>query len=94
MVETCTVKEKQDYKKLKNLKIEINKWKEDLGEKITENTEQWEEIICWSKRWVAYMMNWFLLQREKRKDELLILQVKARTYKLRMYSLRQIYLKQ
>uniref|UniRef100_A0A2K6TP22 Coiled-coil domain containing 62 n=1 Tax=Saimiri boliviensis boliviensis TaxID=39432 RepID=A0A2K6TP22_SAIBB len=46
MVETCIVKEKQDYKqKLKALKIEVNKLKEDLNEKTTENNEQREEII-------------------------------------------------
>lgn len=46
MVETCIVKEKQDCKqKLKTLKIEINKLKEDLNEKTTENNEQREEII-------------------------------------------------
>ncbi|KAJ8779279.1 hypothetical protein J1605_012741 [Eschrichtius robustus] len=45
-VETCIVKEKQDYKqKLKTLKIEVNKLKEDLNEKTTENNEQREEII-------------------------------------------------
>nr|XP_025872859.1 coiled-coil domain-containing protein 62 isoform X5 [Vulpes vulpes] len=46
MVESCIVKEKQDYKqKLKTLKIEVNKLKEDLNEKTTENNEQREEII-------------------------------------------------
>ncbi|XP_019323140.1 coiled-coil domain-containing protein 62 isoform X8 [Panthera pardus] len=46
MVETCVVKEKQDYKqKLKALKIEVSKLKEDLNEKTTENNEQREEII-------------------------------------------------
>ncbi|XP_045315616.1 coiled-coil domain-containing protein 62 isoform X9 [Leopardus geoffroyi] len=46
MVETCIVKEKQDYKqKLKALKIEVSKLKEDLNEKTTENNEQREEII-------------------------------------------------
>ncbi|KAH0502265.1 Coiled-coil domain-containing protein 62 [Microtus ochrogaster] len=46
MAETCIVKEKQDYKqKLKALRIEVNKLKEDLNEKTTENNEQREEII-------------------------------------------------
>lgn len=46
VAETCIVKEKQDYKqKLKALRIEVNKLKEDLSEKTTENNEQREEII-------------------------------------------------
>ncbi|XP_021019566.1 coiled-coil domain-containing protein 62 isoform X5 [Mus caroli] len=46
MAETCVVREKQDYKqKLKALRIEVNKLKEDLNEKTTENNEQREEII-------------------------------------------------
>ncbi|GAB1290175.1 Coiled-coil domain-containing protein 62 [Apodemus speciosus] len=46
MAETCVVKEKQDYKqKLKALRIEVSKLKEDLNEKTTENNEQREEII-------------------------------------------------
>ncbi|XP_028741662.1 coiled-coil domain-containing protein 62 isoform X4 [Peromyscus leucopus] len=46
MAETCIVKEKQDYKqKLKALRFEVSKLKEDLTEKTTENNDQREEII-------------------------------------------------
>ncbi|XP_040299912.1 coiled-coil domain-containing protein 62 isoform X2 [Herpailurus yagouaroundi] len=73
MVETCIVKEKQDYKqKLKALKIEVSKLKEDLNEKTTENNEQREEIIrLKQEKSCLHDELVFTAQREKRKDELL-----------------------
>uniref|UniRef100_F6WCT8 Coiled-coil domain containing 62 n=1 Tax=Callithrix jacchus TaxID=9483 RepID=F6WCT8_CALJA len=73
MVETCVVKEKQDYKqKLKALKIEVNKLKEDLNEKTTENNEQREEIIrLKQEKSCLHDELVFTVEREKRKDELL-----------------------
>ncbi|XP_019323134.1 coiled-coil domain-containing protein 62 isoform X2 [Panthera pardus] len=73
MVETCVVKEKQDYKqKLKALKIEVSKLKEDLNEKTTENNEQREEIIrLKQEKSCLHDELVFTAQREKRKDELL-----------------------
>ncbi|KAF6080727.1 coiled-coil domain containing 62 [Phyllostomus discolor] len=97
MVETCIVKEKQDYKqKLKTLKVEINKLKEDLNEKTTENNEQREEIIrlkqensCLHDELV------FTAEREKRKDELLdIAKSKQDRTNAELHSLQQIYVKQ
>ncbi|XP_036907865.1 coiled-coil domain-containing protein 62 isoform X2 [Sturnira hondurensis] len=97
MVETCIVKEKQDYKqKLKTLKVEVNKLKEDLNEKTTENNEQREEIIrlkqensCLHDELV------FTAEREKRKDELLdIAKSKQDRTNAELHSLRQIYVKQ
>ncbi|XP_070372042.1 coiled-coil domain-containing protein 62 isoform X5 [Equus asinus] len=97
MVESCIVKEKQDYKqKLKALKIEINKLKEDLNEKTTENNEQREEIIrlkqensCLHDELI------FTAEREKRKDELLdIAKSKQERTNAELRNLRQIYIKQ
>nr|XP_014714249.1 coiled-coil domain-containing protein 62 isoform X5 [Equus asinus] len=97
MVESCIVKEKQDYKqKLKALKIEINKLKEDLNEKTTENNEQREEIIrlkqensCLHDELI------FTAEREKRKDELLdIAKSKQERTNAELRNLRQIYVKQ
>ncbi|XP_029072664.1 coiled-coil domain-containing protein 62 isoform X1 [Monodon monoceros] len=97
MVETCIVKEKQDYKqKLKALKIEVNKLKEDLNEKTTENNGQREEIIrlkqensCLHDELV------FTVERDKRKDELLdIAKSKQERVSAELHNLRQIYIKQ
>ncbi|XP_054449938.1 coiled-coil domain-containing protein 62 [Pteronotus mesoamericanus] len=96
-LEACIMKEKQDYKqKLKALKVEINKLKEDLNEKTTENNEQREEIIrlkqensCLQDELV------FTAEREKRKDELLdIAKSKQDRTSTELHSLRQIYVKQ
>ncbi|XP_061240668.1 coiled-coil domain-containing protein 62 isoform X2 [Bos mutus] len=97
MVETCIVKEKQDYKqKLKALKIEVNKLKEDLNEKTTENNEQREEIIR-LKQEKSYLHDElvFTAEREKRKDELLdIAKSKQERMNAELHNLRQIYVKQ
>ncbi|XP_036027717.1 coiled-coil domain-containing protein 62 isoform X3 [Onychomys torridus] len=73
MAETCIVKEKQDYKqKLKALRFEISKLKEDLTEKTTENNDQREEIIrLKQEKSCLHDELIFTAEREKRKDELL-----------------------
>ncbi|XP_072809688.1 coiled-coil domain-containing protein 62 isoform X3 [Vicugna pacos] len=97
MVETCIVKEKQDYKqKLKVLKVEVNKLKEDLNEKTTENNEQREEIIR-LKQEKSYLHDElvFTAEREKRKDELLdIAKSKQERTNAELHNMRQIYVKQ
>ncbi|XP_039735258.1 coiled-coil domain-containing protein 62 isoform X3 [Pteropus medius] len=97
MVETCIVKEKQDCKqKLKTLKIEINKLKEDLNEKTTENNEQREEIIrLKQEKSCLHDELVFTAEREKRKDELLdIAKSKQERTNAELHNLRQIYVKQ
>nr|XP_025123510.1 coiled-coil domain-containing protein 62 isoform X2 [Bubalus bubalis] len=96
MVETCIVKEKQDYKqKLKALKIEVSKLKDDLNEKTTENNEQREEIIR-LKQEKSYLHDELVFtEREKRKDELLdIAKSKQERMNAELHNLRQIYVKQ
>nr|XP_031526057.1 coiled-coil domain-containing protein 62 [Vicugna pacos] len=93
MVETCIVKEKQDYKqKLKVLKVEVNKLKEDLNEKTTENNEQREEIIR-LKQEKSYLHDElvFTAEREKRKDELLdIAKSKQERTNTELHNMRQV----
>ncbi|XP_042636523.1 coiled-coil domain-containing protein 62 [Orycteropus afer afer] len=97
MVETSIVKEKQDYKqKLKALKVEISKLKEELNEKTTENNDQREEIIR-LKQERSYLHDElvFTVEREKRKDDLLdIAKSKQERTNTELYNLRQIYVKQ
>nr|XP_058896651.1 coiled-coil domain-containing protein 62 isoform X3 [Kogia breviceps] len=91
-VETCLVKEKQDYKqKLKALKIEVNKLKEDLNEKTTENNEQREEIIrLKQEKSCLHDELVFTAEREKRKDELLdIAKSKQERMSAELHNLRQ-----
>ncbi|XP_047617582.1 coiled-coil domain-containing protein 62 isoform X4 [Phacochoerus africanus] len=97
MVESCIVKEKQDYKqKLKVLKMEVNKLKEDLNEKTTENNEQREEIIrLKQEKSCLHDELVFTEEREKRKDELLdIAKSKQERMNAELHNLRQIYVKQ
>ncbi|XP_060238346.1 coiled-coil domain-containing protein 62 isoform X1 [Meriones unguiculatus] len=97
VAETCIVKEKQDYKqKLKALRIEVNKLKEDLSEKTTENNEQREEIIrLKQEKSCLHDELIFTVEREKRKDELLdIAKSKQERTNSELHSLRQIYVKQ
>ncbi|XP_076778980.1 coiled-coil domain-containing protein 62 isoform X5 [Arvicanthis niloticus] len=97
MAETCVVKEKQDYKqKLKALRIEVNKLKEDLNEKTTENNEQREEIIrLKQEKSCLHDELIFTVEREKRKDELLdIAKSKQDRTNSELHNLRQIYVKQ
>ncbi|XP_040145475.1 coiled-coil domain-containing protein 62 isoform X1 [Ictidomys tridecemlineatus] len=96
MVENCIVKEKQDYKqKLKTLKIEVNKLKEDLTEKTTENNEQREEIIRLKQEKSCLHDELAFTEREKRKDELLdIAKSKQERTNSELHNLRQIYVKQ
>eukprot|EP00070_Physeter_catodon_P007983 XP_007117232.2 coiled-coil domain-containing protein 62 isoform X3 [Physeter catodon] len=92
MLETCLVKEKQDYKqKLKALKIEVNKLKEDLNEKTTENNEQREEIIrLKQEKSCLHDELVFTVEREKRKDELLdIAKSKQERMSAELHNLRQ-----
>ncbi|XP_054551366.1 coiled-coil domain-containing protein 62 isoform X2 [Talpa occidentalis] len=96
MVETCIVKEKQDYKqKLKALKIEVSKLKEDLNEKTTENNDQREEIIRLKQEKSCLHDELVFTEREKRKDELLdIAKSKQERTDAELHNLRQIYVKQ
>ncbi|KAG8514986.1 LOW QUALITY PROTEIN: Coiled-coil domain-containing protein 62, partial [Galemys pyrenaicus] len=96
MVETCIVKEKQDYKqKLKALKIEVSKLKEDLNEKTTENNDQREEIIRLKQEKSCLHDELLFTEREKRKDELLdIAKSKQERTNAELHNLRQIYVKQ
>ncbi|KAM4827556.1 coiled-coil domain-containing protein 62 isoform 7-T7 [Thomomys bottae] len=97
MVETCIVKEKQDYKqKLRTLKVEVHKLKEDLNEKTTENNEQREEIIrLKQEKSCLHDELIFTVEREKRKDELLdIAKSKQERTNSELHNLRQIYVKQ
>ncbi|KAM9621866.1 coiled-coil domain-containing protein 62 isoform 5-T5 [Trichechus inunguis] len=97
MVETSIVKEKQDYKqKLKALKVEVSKLKEELNEKTTENNDQREEIIR-LKQERSYLHDElvFTVEREKRKDDLLdIAKSKQERTNTELHNLRQIYVKQ
>ncbi|KAM4827552.1 coiled-coil domain-containing protein 62 isoform 3-T3 [Thomomys bottae] len=96
MVETCIVKEKQDYKqKLRTLKVEVHKLKEDLNEKTTENNEQREEIIRLKQEKSCLHDELIFTEREKRKDELLdIAKSKQERTNSELHNLRQIYVKQ
>ncbi|XP_036027718.1 coiled-coil domain-containing protein 62 isoform X4 [Onychomys torridus] len=97
MAETCIVKEKQDYKqKLKALRFEISKLKEDLTEKTTENNDQREEIIrLKQEKSCLHDELIFTAEREKRKDELLdIAKSKQDRTNSELHNLRQIYVKQ
>ncbi|XP_028741661.1 coiled-coil domain-containing protein 62 isoform X2 [Peromyscus leucopus] len=97
MAETCIVKEKQDYKqKLKALRFEVSKLKEDLTEKTTENNDQREEIIrLKQEKSCLHDELIFTAEREKRKDELLdIAKSKQDRTNSELHNLRQIYVKQ
>ncbi|XP_006894761.1 PREDICTED: coiled-coil domain-containing protein 62 [Elephantulus edwardii] len=97
VAETSIAKEKQDYKqKLKTLKVEIGKLKEELNEKTTENNDQREEIIR-LKQEKSYLQDElvFTVEREKRKDDLLdIAKSKQERTSTELHNLRQIYVKQ
>ncbi|XP_007489961.1 coiled-coil domain-containing protein 62 isoform X1 [Monodelphis domestica] len=97
MVESCIFKEKQDYKqKMKMLKFEVNKLKDDLNEKTNENNEQREEIIR-LKQEKSYLHDelLFTVEREKRKEQLLdIAKSKQERTDTELHNLRQVYVKQ
>ncbi|XP_051828665.1 coiled-coil domain-containing protein 62 isoform X1 [Antechinus flavipes] len=97
MVESCIIKEKQDYKqKMKILKFEVNKLKDDLNEKTSENNEQREEIIR-LKQEKSYLHDElvFTAEREKRKEQLLdIAKSKQERTDTELHNLRQVYVKQ
>ncbi|XP_043833522.1 coiled-coil domain-containing protein 62 [Dromiciops gliroides] len=97
MVESCIIKEKQDYKqKMKVLKFEVTKLKDDLNEKTNENNEQREEIIR-LKQEKSYLHDElvFTAEREKRKEQLLdIAKSKQERTDTELHNLRQVYVKQ
>uniref|UniRef100_H3BEW2 Coiled-coil domain containing 62 n=1 Tax=Latimeria chalumnae TaxID=7897 RepID=H3BEW2_LATCH len=97
MGEASAKKEMQDYKqKLKMLKCEIIKLKENLGENTAENNEQREEIIH-LKQENCCLRNELTLagEREKRKEQLLELaKSKQDRTDTELYNLRQVYEKQ
>nr|XP_020825830.1 coiled-coil domain-containing protein 62 isoform X2 [Phascolarctos cinereus] len=97
MVESCIIKEKQDYKqKMKMLKFEVTKLKDELNEKTTENNEQREEIIR-LKQEKSYLHDEliFTVEREKRKEQLLdIAKSKQERTDTELHNLRQVYVKQ
>ncbi|XP_074061595.1 coiled-coil domain-containing protein 62 isoform X2 [Macrotis lagotis] len=97
LVESCIIKEKQDYKqKMKVLKFEVNKLKDDLNEKTNENNEQREEIIR-LKQEKSYLHDElvFTVEREKRKEQLLDLaKSKQERTDTELHNLRQVYVKQ
>nr|XP_014339781.1 PREDICTED: coiled-coil domain-containing protein 62 isoform X2 [Latimeria chalumnae] len=92
MGEASAKKEMQDYKqKLKMLKCEIIKLKENLGENTAENNEQREEIIH-LKQENCCLRNELTLagEREKRKEQLLELaKSKQDRTDTELYNLRQ-----
>ncbi|XP_039766359.1 coiled-coil domain-containing protein 62 isoform X5 [Ornithorhynchus anatinus] len=97
VVESCIIKEKQDYKqKLKALKFEMNKLRDDLSEKIAENNEQREEIIRLKQEKSSLHDELiFTGEREKRKEQLLeIAKSKQERTDTQLHNLRQIYVKQ
>ncbi|XP_068937779.1 coiled-coil domain-containing protein 62 [Petaurus breviceps papuanus] len=97
MVESYIMKEKQDCKqKMKVLKFEVNKLKDDLNEKTSENNDQREEIIR-LKQEKSYLHDElvFTVEREKRKEQLLdIAKSKQERTDTELHNLRQVYVKQ
>ncbi|XP_027709354.1 coiled-coil domain-containing protein 62 isoform X2 [Vombatus ursinus] len=97
MVESCIIKEKQDYKqKMKVLKFEVTKLKDELNEKTTENNEQREEIIhLRQEKSHLHDELVFTVEREKRKEQLLdIAKSKQERTDTELHNLRQVYVKQ
>ncbi|XP_040272106.1 coiled-coil domain-containing protein 62 isoform X1 [Bufo bufo] len=95
--ETSAMKEMQGLKiRIKCLKTELDKLKDDLSQKTVENNEQREERIH-LKQEGAYLQAElvFAAEREKRKDQLLQL-AKSKQYRTdkELQNLRQIYMKQ
>ncbi|KAG8597610.1 hypothetical protein GDO81_002337 [Engystomops pustulosus] len=95
--ETSAVKEMQGLKpRMKGLKIELDKLKDDVSQKTVENNQQREEIIR-LKQESAYLQAElvFAAEREKRKDQLLQLsRSKQDRADRELQNLRQIYMKQ
>ncbi|XP_069071060.1 coiled-coil domain-containing protein 62 isoform X2 [Pleurodeles waltl] len=95
--EVHVTKEVEELKpRLKGLKSEMLRLKEDLMEKTAENNEQREEIIRLKQEHSTFQSELgFAAEREKRKDELLELaKSKHERMDTELYNLRQIYLKQ
>ncbi|XP_069475735.1 coiled-coil domain-containing protein 62 isoform X2 [Ambystoma mexicanum] len=97
MSEVYVTQEVEDLKpRLKALKGEMQRLKEDLMEKTSENNEQREEIIRLKQEHSSLQSELgFAAEREKRKDQLLDL-AKSKNERMdtELYNLRQIYLKQ
>ncbi|XP_069820094.1 coiled-coil domain-containing protein 62 [Dendropsophus ebraccatus] len=95
--ENSAMKEMQGLKpRIKGLKTELDKLKDDVSQKTVENNEQREEIIR-LKQESAYMQAElvFAAEREKRKDQLLHLaKSKQDRTDRELQNLRQIYMKQ
>ncbi|KAM4709757.1 coiled-coil domain-containing protein 62 [Discoglossus pictus] len=95
--EVSAIKEVQDLKpRLKCLKGEVDKLKDDLRQKTVENNEQREEIIR-LKQESTYLQAElvFAAERERRKDQLLQLaKSKQDRTDTELKNLRQIYVKQ
>ncbi|KAM8960741.1 coiled-coil domain-containing protein 62 [Pelodytes ibericus] len=97
LTETTAIKELQDLKpRLKGLKREIEKLKDDLSQKTAENNEQREEIIRLKQEnayWQAELT--LAAERERRKDQLILLaKSKQDRTDTELQNLRQIYMKQ
>ncbi|KAM9330885.1 coiled-coil domain-containing protein 62 [Gastrophryne carolinensis] len=95
--ETSVMRQAQDLPpRLKGLKLEVDKLKDDLRQKIVETNEQREDIIRLKQESTYLQAEMvFAAEREKRKDQLLLLakskQTRADT---ELQNLRQVYLKQ
>ncbi|XP_053328234.1 coiled-coil domain-containing protein 62 [Spea bombifrons] len=95
--EASAIKEIQDLKqRLKGLKSEVDKLRDDLIQKTAENNEQREELIRLKQEsayWQAELA--FATERERRKDQLLLLaKSKQGRTDTELQNLRQIYMKQ
>ncbi|XP_063820637.1 coiled-coil domain-containing protein 62 [Pseudophryne corroboree] len=95
--EASAIKEVDNLKpRLRRMKTEIDKLKDDLGQKTVENNEQREEIIR-LKQEGEYLKAELVFtgEREKRKDQLLQLaKSKQDRTDTELQNLRQIYMKQ
>lgn len=95
--ETTLMREAKDLApKLKGLKTEVYKLKDDLCQKTVENNEQREDIIRLKQEGVYLQAELvFAAEREKRKDQLLQLaKSKQERADIELQNLRQIYMKQ
>ncbi|XP_040203261.1 coiled-coil domain-containing protein 62 isoform X2 [Rana temporaria] len=95
--ETTLMREARDLApKLKGLKTEVYKLKDDLSQKTVENNEQREDIIRLKQEGVYLQAELvFAAEREKRKDQLLQLaKSKQDRADIELQNLRQIYMKQ
>ncbi|XP_075690221.1 coiled-coil domain-containing protein 62 isoform X2 [Rhinoderma darwinii] len=94
--ETSALQEMQKLKpRIKGLKTELDKLKDDLSQKTVENNEQREEIIRQKQESAYLQAELVFAEREKRKDQLLQLaKSKQERTDRELQNLRQIYIKQ